>query len=131
MEQLIISLTRHKIVAEVQMNEGIKTVELVDFSGAPKGRVSNWPSSCNESQMLQPGTKVLVQTPKSREFHFYIMLEVVRQTDDGRYIGQILGPEGYQGDRDTIYPGETLEFNFDGLKRDDLIYFKDHNVWFS
>ena len=114
----------------MHMNEEIKTVGLIDFSGAPKGRVSNSPPSCNEGQMLQPGAKVLVQTPKSRELHFYIMLEVIRQTDDGRYIGQILGPEGYQGDRNTIYPGKTLEFNFDGLKCDDLIYFNDENVWF-
>lgn len=106
-------------------------MELVSYSGSSRARVSNWPPSHNERQILQPGAKVFVQTSKSRELHFYIMLELIRQTGDGRYIGQIVGPEGYQGDRNTIYPEETLEFNFDGLKRDDLIYFKDKNVWFD
>ena len=112
------------------MDEEAKTVELIDFSGLPKVRVSDWPPSSNKGQMLQPGARVLVQTPKSRELQFYIMLEVIRQADDGRFIGKIIGPEGYQGDRNTIYPGETMEFKFDGLKCDDLIYFKEHNVWF-
>jgi hypothetical protein len=114
----------------MHMNQEIKTVELIVFPGLPKIRVSGWPSSSNEDRMLQPGAKVVVQTPKSRELHFYIMVEIIRQADDGRYIGQIIGPEGYQGNRNTICPGETMEFNFDGLKCDDLIYFKDHNVWF-
>jgi hypothetical protein len=109
------------------MKDDIKTVELIDFPDVPKVRVSNWRPSYNEGQMLQQGAKVLVQTPKSRDLHFYIVLEVSEQCREG-FIGKVVGQEGYEGPLEVIYPGEYLKFEFDGLSDGDQIWFDEKNV---
>ena len=57
------------------------------------------------------------------------MLEVVTKTDEDHYVAKVLGPQGYDGPKDVIYPGPTMEFSFDGLRSDDLLYFFKKNLF--
>ena len=109
------------------MNQAVKQIALLDLSDKPKIEIRSVPSSIDDNPELKPGRRVSVQTPRANELNFYILLEITEQKD-GRYIGKVVGEEGYQGPRDTIYPGKYLKFEFDGLTLDDLVWFEKKNV---
>jgi hypothetical protein len=113
----------------VGMGRAIKTIAFLDLSRKPRTTVSNHGRRSETPWAISRGDKVLVQTANSQTYGFYIMLEVLTQTEEGQYVGKVLGPQGYDGPRDVIYPGPTMEFSFDGLRSDDLVYFLEKNVF--
>lgn len=110
------------------MNETVKQVNLLDLSDKLKIKIYSVPPSINDNPEPNVGRQVLVQTQHSKDLNFYICLEITEEKQ-GKYIGKIVGEEGYQGPRDTIYQGKYLKFEFDGLSLDDLICFEKKNVW--
>ena len=111
------------------MGRPIKTIDFLDLSRKPRTTVSNHPQRSETPWAMSRGDKVLVQTANSQTYGFYIMLEVVTQTENDQYVGRVLGPHGYDGPRDVIYPGPTMEFSFDGLRSDDLVFFFKKNIF--
>jgi hypothetical protein len=110
------------------MTESNKEADLVDLSGEPKVHTASVPPSPTDNPDVEAGRRVLVQTKRSRELKFYIMLEVVGE-EGGQFLGRVIGPEGYTGPRDTIYPSKYVKFEFDGLTLDDVISFEKKHVW--
>lgn len=110
------------------MNEVVKQIALLDLSDKPKLEIRSVPPSIDDTPDLKPGRQVLVQTQRTKDLNFYILLEIIDEKQ-GKYIGKVVGEEGYRGLRDTIYPGEYLKFEFDGLTLDDLVWFEKKNVW--
>lgn len=102
------------------MRRVIKKIDFLDLSTGLKIEI-------NSAIPLCPGRKVLVQTQRAKDLKFYIMLEVIEQRQEN-YIGKVLGPEGYHGDRDVIYPGKYLKFEFDGMTLDDEVWFEKKNA---
>lgn len=111
------------------MGRAIKTIHFLDLSRKSRATVSRHPRRSETPWAISPGDNVLVQTANCQKYGFYIMLEVVPQTEENQYVGKVLGPQGYDGPRDVIYPGPTMEFSFDGLRSDDLVYFSKKNVF--
>jgi hypothetical protein len=105
----------------------VKQFGFLDLSGTPKVRIRSIPPSSTDSPEPEPRRKVLVQTPRARELNFYIVLEIIEQ-QGGDFVNKVVGPEGYEGPRDTIFPGEYLRFEFDGMTLDDLVQFERKNI---
>ena len=98
------------------MGEKIKTVDLVDLS-----EFKIW----LPPERLEAGTNVLVQTPTSKNQNFHILLEIVRNEDDERYVGRVVGSEPPA----LIGTGKFItEADLGGIESGDLIYFKKCNV---
>ena len=109
------------------MNQLIKHVKFVDLSNEPKSTIWSVPPTPSDNPQLAPGRKVLVQTQRAKDLKFYILIEVTEQPKKG-FIGKVVGPEGYEGPREVIYPGEYLKFEFDGMTVDDQVWFEEKNV---
>ena len=114
---------------ERSMGRAIKTIDFLDLSRKPRTTVSHHSRRSETPWPIRPRDKVLVQTSNSRKYGFYIMLEVVTKTDEDHYVAKVLRPQGYDGPKDVIYPGPTMEFSFDGLRSDDLLYFFKKNLF--
>jgi len=109
------------------MSQAIKTIDFLDLSAERKITIESIPPSASGNPQLGPGCKVLVQTRRAKDLKFYIMLEVTEKRQKG-FIAKVVGPEGYQGPREVIYPGEYLKFEFDGMTVDDAVWFEEKNV---
>ena len=109
------------------MNQLIKHVKFVDLSNEPKSTIWSVPPTPSDNPQLAPGRKVLVQTQRAKDLKFYILLEVTEQREGG-FIGKVVGPEGYEGPREVIYPGMHLKFEFDGMSEGDQVWFEEKNV---
>lgn len=109
------------------MSQAIKKIDFLDLSAEPKIRIKSLPSSALDSPQLAPGQKVLVQTQRAKDLKFYIVLEVTECRQKG-FIGKVVGPEGYEGPREVICPGEYLKFEFDGISVGDEVWFEEKNV---
>jgi len=80
----------------------------MDRSEDRRTLAGNGGALCNTSNAF-----VLVQTHRAKKLYL---------------VGKVIGPEGYEGPRDKIFPGEYLKFEFDGLTIDDLVWFERKNV---
>ena len=109
------------------MSQTIKTIEFLDLSAEPQITIESVPPSPSDNPQIAPGRQVLVQTKRARVLNFYIVLEVVGQHGD-RWMGKVVGQDGYQGPRDTVYPGRYFKFDFDGMEADDKVLFDQKNV---
>lgn len=109
------------------MHQSIKRVEFLDLSNEPKMTIRSVPPGPSDNPQLRPGRKVLVQTQRAKDLKFYIMLEVTEQRQKG-FIGKVVDPEGYEGPREVIYPGEYFKFEFDGMTVGDQVWFEGKNV---
>lgn len=109
------------------MSQVIKAIDFLDLSAERKITIESIPPNASGNPQVAPGCKVLVQTQSAKDLKFYIMLEVTEQSRKG-FIGKVLGPEGYKGPREVIYPGEYLKFEFDGISVDNLVWFEEKNV---
>lgn len=109
------------------MSQAIKTIDFLDLSAEPKITIESVPPSSSDNPQIALGRQVLVQTQRAKDLKFYIVPEVTEQRQKG-FIGKVVGPEGYEGPREAIYPGEYLKFEFDGMTVDDEVWFEDKNV---
>lgn len=109
------------------MGQAINTIDFLDLSAERKTTIKSVPPSASDNPQIVPGRKVLVQTQYAKDLKFYIMLEVTKQRRKG-FIGKVVGPEGYEGSPEVIYPGEHLKFEFDGMTIDDEVWFEEKNV---
>lgn len=109
------------------MDQPIKSVEFLDLSGKPKIKIKSIPPTSSDNKEIVQGSKVCVQNQRAEDLKFYIVLEVMGQSK-GHFVGKIVGQEGYEGPRETIYPGEYFMFEFDGLFSDDQVWFDEKNV---
>jgi hypothetical protein len=109
------------------MRQAIKKIDFLDLSAEQKVWIKSIPSSALDSPQLAPGQKVLVQTQRAKDLKFYIVIEATEQREEG-FIGKVVGPEGYEGPRHVIYPGEYLKFEFDGMSVGDEVWFEEKNV---
>ncbi len=110
------------------MNEAVKQIDLLNLSDKSTLEIRSVPPSIDDNPEPEPGRQVLVQTQRAKDLNFHILLEIIDEKQ-GKYVGKVVGEEGYQGPRDTIYPSEYLKFEFDGLTLDDLVWFEKKNVW--
>jgi hypothetical protein len=109
------------------MSQAIKAIDFLDLSAERKITIEPIPPNASGNPQLAPGRKILVQTQRAKDLKFYIMLEVTEQRQGG-FIGRVVGPEGYEGPREVIYPGDYLKFEFDGMTVDDQVWFEEKNV---
>ena len=109
------------------MTQAIKKIDFLDLSSERKITIEFVPSSASDNPKITIGRQVLVQTQRAKDLKFYIVLEVTEQRQGG-FIGRVVGPEGYQGPRKVIYPGQYLKFEFDGISVDDEVWFEEKNV---
>lgn len=109
------------------MSQGIKTIDFLDLSAERKITIETTPTSTLDKPQIVLGRLVLVQTQRAKDLKFYIVLEGTEQRQGG-FIGRVVGPEGYQGPREVIYPGKYLKFEFDGMTADDEVWFEEKNV---
>lgn len=109
------------------MSQAIITIDFLDLSAERKITIESIPPSASGNPQLGPGCKVLVQTQRAKDLKFYIVFEVTEQRRKG-FIGKVIGPDGYQGPREVIYPGEYPMFEFDGMTVGDQVWFEEKNV---
>ena len=109
------------------MDTQIKSVEFLDLSDQQKQKIKTFRDSSSEKQGPASVRRVLVQTEHSRELGFYIFLEVLGERE-GKWVGRVLGQEGYQGPREIIYPSPRFKFKFDDMAADDHVWFEKKNV---
>lgn len=109
------------------MSQGIKTIDFLDLSAERKIMIDTTPTSTLDEPQIALGRLVLVQTQRAKDLKFYIVLEVTEQRHGG-FIGRVVGPEGYEGPPEVIYPGKYFKFEFDGMNVDDKVWFEEKNV---
>jgi hypothetical protein len=109
------------------MSQAIKTIDFLDLCGERKITIESMPPSASDNPKITIGRQVLVQTQRAKDLKFYIVLEVTQQRQGG-FIGRVVGPEGYEGPREVIYPGNYFKFEFDGMTVDDEVWFEEKNV---
>lgn len=109
------------------MNQAIKTIDFLNLSAKRKITIESMPPNASDNLKMTIGRQVLVQTQHAKDLKFYIILEVTEQSQGG-FIGKVVGPLGYKGPREVIYPGEYLKFEFDGMTIDDEVRFEEKNV---